>query len=188
MRFAFKEWAVICRALAMGKQALILRKGGIAEEGGIFRPDHGRFWLLPTYLHQKAEGLKAEAATWLPTVESERAPSNVIHLTHYVEVPGVFHAERLNGVLELDRLHVWSEATIRQRFAYRQPGLFVLPARVFVVAEPVEVPNLAEYDGCKTWVDLGAELPASGTPVLSDRQFGDVLEGIDQAMNPIRVA
>jgi len=28
---AFKEWAVICRALAVGKQSLLLRKGGIAE-------------------------------------------------------------------------------------------------------------------------------------------------------------
>ena len=37
---AFKEWAVICEALALGRQALILRKGGIAETGGAFRPEH----------------------------------------------------------------------------------------------------------------------------------------------------
>ena len=30
LRHAFKEWAVICKALAEGRQALILRKGGIA--------------------------------------------------------------------------------------------------------------------------------------------------------------
>ena len=37
LKDAFKEWAVICRALAEGRQALILRKGGIAEAGGDFR-------------------------------------------------------------------------------------------------------------------------------------------------------
>ena len=31
IRHAFKEWAVICKVLAEGRQALILRKGGIAE-------------------------------------------------------------------------------------------------------------------------------------------------------------
>ena len=59
--YAFKEWDVICRALADGKQALILRKGGIAEEGGVFRPEHTRFWLYPTYLHQQRDGVKPEA-------------------------------------------------------------------------------------------------------------------------------
>ncbi|HEX3152226.1 MAG TPA: DUF1802 family protein [Gemmataceae bacterium] len=180
MRFGFKEWAVICRALAAGRQALILRKGGIAEEDGVFRPDHARFWLLPTYLHQNADGLKPAAAVWLPEIERERPPTDVIRLTHFAEVPGVFRADRLDALLELDRLHVWSEATVRQRFTYRQPGLFVLPVRVFALAEPVEVPNRPEYDGCKTWVDFGSELPTNGQPVLSDRAFADVLEVIER--------
>ena len=31
---ALKEWAVICDLLATGRQTLVLRKGGIAEEQG----------------------------------------------------------------------------------------------------------------------------------------------------------
>ena len=34
LQHAFKEWAVICYCLAKGKQAIILRKGGLAEPGG----------------------------------------------------------------------------------------------------------------------------------------------------------
>ena len=30
LKHAFKEWAVICQALATGRQALVLRKGGVA--------------------------------------------------------------------------------------------------------------------------------------------------------------
>jgi hypothetical protein len=183
-RFAFKEWAVVCRALAEGRQAVILRKGGIAEERGVFRPDHAQFWLFPTYLHQQPDGLKPAAAAWLPDIERERPPAHVVRLTHYVEVPGAFRTVRLDQALDLDPVHVWSEATVRQRFAYREPGLYVLPARVYAVGKPVEVPNRPEYDGCKTWVDLGLELPAGGTPVLSDRAFADVVELIDRAVSP----
>ena len=39
-QMAFKEWAVICRALAQGRQRLILRKGGIEEPGGQFELAH----------------------------------------------------------------------------------------------------------------------------------------------------
>ena len=187
-RFAFKEWAVVCRALVDGRQALILRKGGIAEEGGVFRPDHARFWLFPTYLHHKADGVKPPAAAMLPDVERERPAANVVRLTHYVEVPAAFRADRLEQVLEVDAYHVWSEATVRQRFAYREPGLYVLPTRVYSAVRPVEMPNRPEYDGCKTWVDFGAEISAVGTPVLSDRAFADVLEATDRAIHPTGMA
>ena len=33
MKIAFKEWGAICRALGLGEQIVILRKGGIAESG-----------------------------------------------------------------------------------------------------------------------------------------------------------
>ncbi len=61
LRIAFKEWAVICRALAEGKQALILRKGGIAEAGGAFRVEQTRFWLFPTFVHQQETGIVENA-------------------------------------------------------------------------------------------------------------------------------
>jgi hypothetical protein len=186
-RFAFKEWAVACRALADGRQAIILRKGGIAEEGGVFRPDHTRFWLFPTYLHQSPDGLKPDAAR-LPEIERDRPPADTMRLTHHVEVPGVFWVNRLEQALDLHSFHVWSEATIRQRFAYRRPGLFVLPVRVYAATPPVEVPNRPEYEGCKSWVDLGVEIPPAGTPVLSDRVFADVLEAIDRTLHPIGTA
>ncbi|HYV35699.1 MAG TPA: DUF1802 family protein, partial [Gemmataceae bacterium] len=44
LKHAFKEWAAICKALAEGRQGLILRKGGIAEPGGDFQIEHTRFW------------------------------------------------------------------------------------------------------------------------------------------------
>ena len=80
MPIAFKEWAVICQALGEGRQALILRKGGIAEEGGAFRVEHTRFWLFPTYVHQQSTGIKPEAAPLLHEAEAERPRSGFLLL------------------------------------------------------------------------------------------------------------
>ena len=54
---AFKEWAVVCAALASGRQTIILPKGGIDEGREGFRVKHREFWLLPTRFHQDARAI-----------------------------------------------------------------------------------------------------------------------------------
>ena len=53
MPIAFKEWAVTVRALAEGEQLVTLRKGGIREENKHFELEHERFFLYPTFDHQR---------------------------------------------------------------------------------------------------------------------------------------
>ena len=53
MPIAFKEWAVTVRALAEGEQLVTLRKGGIREENKHFEVEHDRFFLYPTFDHQR---------------------------------------------------------------------------------------------------------------------------------------
>ena len=53
MPIAFKEWAVTVRALAEGEQLVTLRKGGIREPGKHFELEHERFFLYPTFDHQR---------------------------------------------------------------------------------------------------------------------------------------
>jgi hypothetical protein len=181
---AFKEWAVICRALAEGRQSLILRKGGIAEQGGTFRPEHDRFWLYPTYFHeQQRKGLKPEFTPLIDAAEADRPPPGVLRLTHFAEVTGVIEVRDLATALRLDGLHLWSEATVRQRFAYRRPGLFVLPVRVWRAAQTFEVPESPAYAGCRTWVELDRELPTAGaSAVLGEEPFGEVLWALDRLL------
>jgi hypothetical protein len=185
VRHAFKEWAVICRALAQGRQAIILRKGGIAEDAGEFRPEHTRFWLYPTYAHQQAAALRPEAAPLLEEAEKERPPAGTVRLTHFAEVPGVYHVHALPGALALTGMHLWSQETVTARFDYRSPGLFVLPVRVYRAAQMQEVPELPAYAGCRTWVELERELPTDGAvPVLSDEAFREVLRSLDERLRP----
>lgn len=189
LRFAFKEWAVICKALAAGRQALILRKGGIAEAGGGFAVEHRRFWLFPTYVHQQRAGVKPEAHALLEEAEAERPPAGVVRLTHFAEVAGIYRVRDLVRALMLDHLHLWSEETVRQRFEYRGPGLFVLAVRVYQAPAGHDLPLTPYYEGCKSWVELERELPTDGArPVLSEDDFQDVLHGLDLLLNPTALA
>ena len=59
MPIAFKEWAVTVRALAEGEQLVTLRKGGIREERKHFEVQHDRFFLYPTFEHQRNDVVRA---------------------------------------------------------------------------------------------------------------------------------
>jgi hypothetical protein len=189
LRHALKEWAVICRALAEGRQALLLRKGGIAEAGGEFEVEHTRFWLFPTYAHQHRAGIKPEALPLLEQAEAERPSPGVLRLVHFAEVTGVYHLHDVVSVLKLSGLHLWSEETACARFAYRLPGLYVLPVRVYRAARPAEVPDSPRYAGCKSWVELDEELPTDGAvPVLGDQAFREVQLTLDRLLEPTAFA
>jgi hypothetical protein len=177
---AFKEWAVICEALASGPQAIILRKGGIAESGGVFRVEHERFWLYPTHAHQQQGGIVEEARPILDRVA--RPADGVVRLTHFAEVRAVRYVEELEAALALTPLHVWSRETVEARFKYRTPGLFVLAVRVFAAAASHEVIETPAYAGCKSWVQLECGLEATGDPVLGDGTFTAVVEEMERLL------
>jgi hypothetical protein len=159
---AFKEWAVICAALAAGRQSLILRKGGIAEEGGLFRPEHSEFLLYPTYFHEHRAGVKPEFLPLLEAADTTKPPAGTVRFTHFVRVESVSHVTDLESALALDPRHAWTTDVVKQRFHYRTPGLFVLNVSVFRLARPVEVVERPEYAGCKTWVTLDAGVDTEG--------------------------
>ena len=185
LKHAFKEWAVICRALAEGRQALILRKGGIAESGGVFTPEHLRFWLYPTFAHQQRGGVKPEALPLLEAAEADRPPEGELKFTHFAEVAGVYHVRHLAQVMLLDDLHLWSEQAVAAKFNYREPGVYVLPVRVYRAAAPLTLPHRPEYDGCRTWVELERGLPTEGAvPVLDGAAFRRLLDSLDERLNP----
>jgi hypothetical protein len=188
LKYAFKEWAVICRALGEGKQALILRKGGTAEAGGEFQLEHTRFWLYPTYSHQQECGIRPDAGPLLQQVLAERPPDGVVRLTHLAEVAGVYHVHDIASALKLADMHLWSLQAVQSRFLYRTPGLYVLPVRVHRAAEAFELPETPAYAGCRSWVELDRELPADkGNPVLDDRAFHDVLRTLEERLQPTAI-
>ena len=76
---ALKEWAAVCEALAAGRQTILLRKGGIAEGPGGFRPEHSEFWLLPTWFHAAARGTQARRPAFFRVVRRS-APADRVRI------------------------------------------------------------------------------------------------------------
>ncbi len=183
LSIAFKEWAVICRALAEGRQSLILRKGGVAEEGGTFRPEHPRFWLYPSFFHEHRSGVRPELLPLLDAAEADRPGPALVRLSHFAEVTDVTFVGDLAAALRLAPLHGWTDDVVRQRFHYRTTGLYVLTVRVFRVPMVVDVPERPEYAGCKTWVAFDHAVPtAEAVPVMPAAAFAEYARRVADAL------
>jgi hypothetical protein len=189
LQHAFKEWAVICEALAQGMQSLILRKGGVDEPEGEFGVEQTRFWLYPTFSHQQNEGINDETRPLLQQVEAKRPPAGKVRLELWAELTGIYRIREELPALLLSHLHCWSEETVRKRFNYRMPGLHLLVVRVHRAPTAHEIAELAEYEGCRSWVDLQTPLPTEGsTPVLDDESFRIVQKQLDLLLSPTAFA
>jgi hypothetical protein len=148
---AFKEWTLICDALARGVQSLILRKGGIAEGRAGFRFKHQEFLLFPTLFHEQAAKLRLPADTPLPAPRADG--QHEIRLRAHVE--WTCELTDWAKVQALAPHHLWSEAEIEKRFRQdEQPGLSVAFVRIFQLSAPHIFPDAPRYGGCRSWVEV----------------------------------
>ena len=164
---AFKDWALVCAAIAQGRQSIILRKGGIAEGRDGFRFKHGEFYLFPTQYHQQAEKVRPEELGALQPVPVAGGQ---------VRIDCVFTVERAEWiddwetVRRLEPFHVWREEVAQERFHYDQPaGLQCAFGRARRLEPAWELPDRASYGGCRSWINLVGRPPESRlVPTLSD--------------------
>lgn len=170
---AFKEWAVIVRALLAGRQSIIIRKGGIAEEGGSFAVEDKEFFLFSTYVHQQESGVIPEERVDLKKLQAEAPPGGMVAIPAYVTVEEIFEVSDLERAKTLRGEHIWADRVIEDRFVYGiDSGLYILLVRVYRLPEPVHFPMLEVYGGCKSWVTLEHPLSTAGAaPVLDDHAF-----------------
>ena len=182
MPIAFKEWAVTVRALAEGEQLLTLRKGGIREPGKHFALEHDRFFLYPTFDHQRNDLVREshqpelrralEEGVWPEGEPPARA------LTHGRRHP----AARPRADPRLGRggrrvddhrpprastrcrpFHVWTTDYAEKRLAWkRRHPLHVLLLRTYRIPRPVTVRVRDDYGGCRSWLEITRDLPVRG--------------------------
>ncbi|MBF2002614.1 MAG: DUF1802 family protein [Synechococcales cyanobacterium M58_A2018_015] len=178
---ALKEWAVAVQALAEGETIVLLRKGGIREQGGQFTVEARRVWLYPTYEHQKRQWLKPSYAAQVTEVASGWHPEQVTiqawaEITHILPV---FRAETVEALLPF---HIWTAdfAAERLRWKPRSP-LWVLLLRVHRLPEARMIPYQTEYGGCKSWIELPPTLSLAGSePVLADAAYHERVAAIQR--------
>jgi hypothetical protein len=182
-RMALKEWAVICAELAAGRQTILLRKGGIREPSRGFTIEHREFFLFPTYGHQNEDELVDRARQALPDIVRQAPPAGELRLQLYATVEAAIELSSLEPLRRLEGHHVLAWPAVERRFHYRRPGLHVIALRVYRLEEPVVVPHLFRYDGCRSWVELDSALPITGaSPVLDDRSFRRRMAALQESL------
>jgi hypothetical protein len=180
---AFKEWASVCDALLAGRQTIILRKGGISEgtAPGHFVPEHSEFWLYPTWVHQAEQGVRERVPGSDATCSVPGDGQLQISALVRVELVGYVRSDQSLSLLE--EHHILTRETVLNRFHYRQPGLWVLAARVWRKEPCHEIAPTPEHAGCKTWVKLVEALSTGGVaPVLDDVTWTERLDRIRAAL------
>jgi hypothetical protein len=197
MPIAFREWAVTVRALAEGEQLITLRKGGIRETDKHFRLEHERFFLYPTFDHQRGdlvreshqpelrraleEGVWSDGEPPLHAFANGGVPQpDRVRIRAWAEVAGHFTITDPRCVDALSPFYVWTTDYAEKRLAWkRRHPLHVLLLRTYRIPRPVTVKVKDEYGACRSWLELQRDLPFEGTPVLSDSEFERAAEEIE---------
>ncbi|MBV9386726.1 MAG: DUF1802 family protein [Chroococcidiopsidaceae cyanobacterium CP_BM_ER_R8_30] len=168
---ALKEWAVAVDALEQGKTILLLRKGGIHEQGGQFKVGHNQVLLYPTYEHQQPSLLKPDYAHLVTPVPSGWHPETV-RISAYAQITAIFQVSDESVVLALLPFHIWTEQFVRDRLKWKpQQPLYILLLRTYKLNSASVIPYRQEYGGCKSWIDIAESITVKGTPVLDDAAY-----------------
>jgi hypothetical protein len=198
MPIALKEWAVTVRALAEGEQLVTLRKGGIRETERHFEIEHDRFFLYPTFDHQRNDLVRAshlpelaralEEGVWPggdPPADALTRDGGIpqperVRVRAWAEVAASYLVTDPRCVDALSPYYVWTTdyAEKRLRWKRRHP-LHVIVLRTYRIPRPVTVRVRDDYGGCRSWVEIQRALPFEGTPVLSDEEFERAAEEIE---------
>jgi hypothetical protein len=165
----FKEWALVCEALGRGEQAILLRKGGIAEGRAGFRFRHSEFFLFPTFFHEQVVKVRT------PGAEIPAARQGEIEIRYFAKLEAQKEITSWSVAAALEPFHILHESVVRERFEYKGAGLHVALVRVFRLEPSWALTDKPAYGGCRSWVEL-PECPAEMRfdPVLGDEQHNEI--------------
>jgi hypothetical protein len=177
---ALKEWAVVCNALEQGRQVVLLRKGGILEYRQGFEVKHEKFLMFPTFEHQSKDHLQPDYAGKL---EVTSTPSGTTRMTCYAEAKDIRVTTDRALLKRLERFHIWNETYVNARMDYNpSKPMSVILVRVFRLDTPIEVQNLQEWAGCRSWVPLDMDI-SGASPVLGDAEFDKVSREFSEVLS-----
>jgi len=181
---SLKEWATIIKALEDGNQTVLLRKGGILETESGFKIESNKFLLFPTYEHQESKHLKNDFQDYLEKIKSDTPKEGSNNISSYAEV---LHETDVadEKISMLSPFHIWSDAYIQERISWLpEKSMKAIFLKVFKVPE-FEIPIKPEYHGCKSWIDINADLQ-TGDSVLSETEIDLRLEKFKEIVDEVQ--
>jgi len=182
---ALKEWDLQINALLSGRQAFLLRKGGILESNNEFELEHPRFVFFPTVVHQDPRMVKPEFREGLRQVREE---PDKVEIKAWGEVTKIFEVPAHEGRKKLELLsdmYIWDAPLLDMRFAYRpEKPLYLVVVRAFQLPRSVPLQNTLDYAGCKSWIPLAETdaIDVSGSrPALASDRLDAIIQRVRTA-------
>ncbi|MDP4626370.1 MAG: DUF1802 family protein [Akkermansiaceae bacterium] len=175
MSTAFKEWQVICDALASGRQSIILRKGGIHEGRTGFSFAHDSFYLFPTKFHAQTDHVREGSFT----PDSEWKDGDEFQITHHAQALFAVTLTDWEKVAALSPYHIYTDETLKDRFDWEGKGMasgsiHIACVRVSKLQQPITLTYSKRFGGCRSWVEMEeiADSAAENSlPVIADENF-----------------
>jgi hypothetical protein len=184
-QIALRDWAVTLDELGKGTQILLMRKGGIHEETRHFEVTNDNFFLFPAYEHQKPELLKEEYQPNIAkSIENWSPEDQMITIKYYAQLHEDIELLDEEKLKSLYPHHIWTNEFAAERLKWKKKlPLHVLLLRVYQLEQPVEIPMLDEYGGCKSWMSLPDLVKGvEAHPVLTDEVFAQKVMDIKQSL------
>ncbi len=179
---SLKEWATVVKALENGDQTVILRKGGILETASGFEIESKKFLLFPTFEHQELKHIKPQFQKYLEEIKNNQPKEGFNEITSYAEVLDEVDVSSEEKIKLLSKFHIWSDSYIKERKDWMpDKPLKAVFLRTFKIPQK-EIPLKSEYQGCKSWININAEV-SSGESVLSDEQINSKLKEFKEILN-----
>ena len=172
----FKEWQVVCDAIASGRQSIILRKGGIHEGREGFSFAHQSFFLFPTRFHAQGDHIREGEFTPMPEWQN----GDDIIITHHCTAEWAITLTEWEQLKAIEQHHIYSEDTIRDRFHWEGKGMasgsiHVAVIRARELTEPWVLTYDKKYGGCRSWINLSGAPPIDeSTFVIDDEAFASL--------------
>lgn len=179
---ALKEWSAVISAAGAGDQIVLVRKGGIGEKR--FELPAERFVLFPTRFHEGENQFHPRFSHHVDAGASSSGEDSVT-VQWWAEAVAVHRVEELERLMRIAPFVIFTDATVRDRYTFRpRQAMHVIAIRAYRLPEPVRVPLMPEYAGCRSWTDLAQPVSTDGSvPVLDDAEFAARLDALEAALS-----
>lgn len=182
LSYALKEWNVAVEALETGKTALLMRKGGIREQGGHFTVDYHKVLLYPTFEHQKPELLKPQYRPGVKPVATGWHPESIkisswAEITHIISLNKSQVEAAANNLLDMV---IWNQEFLSDRLNWKpHKPLHLLLLKTHKLPHIWEIPYQQTYGGCRSWIELNTAIPLDQSlPVLKPEEYQAIVNQV----------
>lgn len=179
---ALKEWASVISALRAGDQVILVRKGGIADPA--FGVEAERFYLFPTYLHQKEKQFRQDFLHHFKRTDQGGSEPETVEIDSWCEVVRVWRVSDLELLRRLGDAVIFTAETFEERFRFRpDQAVHVIGVRTFRLPSAADVRSGALHAGCRSWISVDEEIDVTGSsPVLEEPILEKKLDSIEQIL------